>query len=372
MRSAIITLISALIFTSTFAVVRVPFTPISVPKSQYLQIQEYVGSRQLTASQYEFMLNSAANLTLYVGQISIGTPAQNFSVLFDTGSANLWVPSSNCSSIACQTRSKYNPSKSSTSKVETEVVNITYMNSLETVSGNLVSDNLWIGNAQVNNTEFVIGQSVSVAFAALPFDGVLGLGFQSQAAGDIPPLIQDMENQELLTNNGFSLYFSGRKGANTSIAVLGGIDPNLQLTPFKYVPLVKSTGQWAATLQSVSMGNTSILSSSVNAIFDTGVTGIVGPTNAVLSILSYFPPILNCEYPAEYPNLVFNLGTTSLTITPFKYMVYAAGTCAIGITANNNLEDFVLGNSVISSYYTHFDIANNEIGFSLPRPNVIV
>ena len=57
-------------------------------------------------------LTDQENDTLWTGEITIGTDDQKFVVDFDTGSSDLWVPSTSCSS--CGSHNKYDPSTSGT------------------------------------------------------------------------------------------------------------------------------------------------------------------------------------------------------------------------------------------------------------------
>ena len=52
--------------------------------------------------------------TQYFATVSVGTPAQEFTVVPDTGSSNLWIYSSSCTAIPCWYHSTYNSQKSST------------------------------------------------------------------------------------------------------------------------------------------------------------------------------------------------------------------------------------------------------------------
>ncbi|XP_026533979.1 chymosin-like [Notechis scutatus] len=62
----------------------------------------------------------------YYGKIYIGTPPQEFTVVFDTGSSNLWVPSIFCKSPACKNHQQFNPNLSSTFKKTKQSMAIWY------------------------------------------------------------------------------------------------------------------------------------------------------------------------------------------------------------------------------------------------------
>lgn len=75
----------------------------------------------------------------WAGTISIGTPAQSFLIDFDTGSSDLWVPSSSCTSSTCKSKHKYTASSSSTGVKKSGSFSIEYGDG-STVSGPIYTD----------------------------------------------------------------------------------------------------------------------------------------------------------------------------------------------------------------------------------------
>lgn len=55
------------------------------------------------------------NGELWQGSIEVGTPPQSFTVQFDTGSSDIFIPGPNCNSQYCSGHKKYQPAQSSTS-----------------------------------------------------------------------------------------------------------------------------------------------------------------------------------------------------------------------------------------------------------------
>ena len=63
----------------------------------------------------------AARNIAYYGVVSLGNPGANFSVCFDTGSTDMWVPSFKCTSAACLSHNQYDPAKSSSEQVRQQL-----------------------------------------------------------------------------------------------------------------------------------------------------------------------------------------------------------------------------------------------------------
>ncbi|NXY22722.1 PEPC protein, partial [Atrichornis clamosus] len=145
--------------------------------------------------------------TFYFGEIGIGTPPQNFLVIFDTGSANLWVPSTYCQSPACGDHARFNRSLSSTFLGTDVSYTLSYgFGDLSVVLG---YDTVTIQNIIIRNQEFGLSlDEPSRPFYYLDFDGILGMAYPGVGISGFNTLMQNLLQQDQLSKPIFSFYFS--------------------------------------------------------------------------------------------------------------------------------------------------------------------
>ena len=89
---------------------------------------------------------------LYAINVTLGVPAQNFTVVVDTGSPNFWVVSDVCQSISCLDKKKYVP-KNSTFYTPTANSNY-FIYGTGLFSGNVSFDKMFLGPLSVNSQKF--------------------------------------------------------------------------------------------------------------------------------------------------------------------------------------------------------------------------
>ena len=111
--------------------------------------------------------------TQYFGEFSLGTPPQNFTACFDTGSSDTWVSGALCLSPACTSHSRFNPSASSTYKLLPEPFRLVY--GTGSVTGSAATETLTLGAPPVSvpKQPFGIVLDTSADFRATSCDGVI-------------------------------------------------------------------------------------------------------------------------------------------------------------------------------------------------------
>ncbi|VAH02010.1 unnamed protein product [Triticum turgidum subsp. durum] len=224
--------------------------------------------------------------TQYYGVIGLGTPPQNFTVIFDTGSSNLWVPSAKCYfSIACYLHPKYKSSKSSTYKADGETCKITYGSGA--ISGFFSNDNVLVGDLVVKNQKFIeTTRETSVSFIVGKFDGILGLGYPDISVGKAPPVWLSMQEQKLLADDVFSFWLNRDSDAlSGGELVFGGMDPDHYKGNHTYVP-VSRKGYWQFNMGDLLIDghSTGFCAKGCAAIVDSGTSLLAGPTAIVAQV----------------------------------------------------------------------------------------
>nr|XP_014128851.1 embryonic pepsinogen-like [Zonotrichia albicollis] len=262
----------------------------------------------------------------YYGTISIGTPPQDFSVVFDTGSSDLWVPSVSCPSLACQTHQMFDPSQSSTYKSTGLSLSIHY--GTGEMEGTVGSDTVTV--ASLVDTNQLFGLSTAEPgqfFVHVQFDGILGLGYPNLAADGITPVFDNLVNQSLLQENLFSVYLS--REAAGSMVIFGGIDESYFTGPINWIP-VSYQGYWQ-----ISMDRRRLKA-----------------------------PSVNCSSIPAMPDVIFVIDGVQYPVSALAYTEqHSEGSCMSSFQDTSG-DLWILGDVFIRVYYSIFDRANNRVGLA--------
>ncbi|CAK9192347.1 unnamed protein product [Sphagnum troendelagicum] len=312
--------------------------------------------------------------TQYYGEIGIGTPAQNFSVLFDTGSSNLWVPSSKCYfSLACYFHTRYESSSSSTYKENGTSFAIQY--GTGSMTGFLSQDNIAIGDLTVINQVFAEAtQEPGVTFVAAQFDGILGLGFKEISVDSVTPVWYNMLSQGLVTQPVFSFWLNrDASQENGGELVFGGVDPKHFQGTHIYTPVTRK-GYWQFNMGDVLIGgeSTDYCKGGCAAIADSGTSLLAGP-----SVCDHLPnsngdSTVDCSSLASMPDVAFTIDGNIFTLTPAQYILQigqgSQAQCMSGFTGLDIPPPagplWILGDVFMGAYHTVFDYGNTRLGFA--------
>ncbi|CAM9441166.1 unnamed protein product [Ascophyllum nodosum] len=311
------------------------------------------------------------NAQYYGQQVDIGTPPQTFDVIFDTGSANLWVAGSSCG-LSCGLHSRYSASSSSTHENDGREFKITYASG--PVSGELSVDAVnWGGLeleeqifAEVNNAK-----GLGLAFILGKFDGIMGLAFDEISVEGVPTPFGRLVEAGELDEPVFAFYLGNQKEGEL---IIGGTDPDHYIHDITYVPVSKK-GYWQLDMDDVTVDGESIASVK-SAIIDSGTSLLVGPTDAVKAIAAKAGAIkiFNGEYvlpcTAELPLLTFTIAGKDYSLEGDEYIISAGNDklCILAVMAMDIPEPngplWILGDVFMRKYYTVFDYGNSQLGFA--------
>jgi len=324
--------------------------------------------------------------TEYYGEVEIGSPAQKFQVIYDTGSSNLWVPSKGCTNCKSHAAS-YDSSKSSKYVKNGQDFRLQY--GTGSCNGFLSRDDVTLGGLTIEGFTFgEVTQEAADVFGAAPFDGILGMGVPAAAVDHTPMPMDMLVQQKKIEHNIFAFYLSSN-GKRGSTLTLGGTDSSFYTGEFSYVPLARAgrfLPYWLVSASDIKIGGQSFgLCSRIigcDMVVDTGTSIFAGPSKQINSIIQQIGNVSeDCSNVKSLPTITFSMGGHDFDMTPDFYVLRVPDengktVCQLGIEAMNaGVPIFILGDPFLRQYYTVWDGEQKRVGFAtakVPSDDVIV
>jgi len=315
-------------------------------------------------------LSDEGNDIGYHGPIKIG--GQTFNVIFDTGSSNLWVPSQNCASPACQNHTPFDQTKSDTFKADNTPFSIQY--GTGSVSGIGATDTVNIAGLEAKGVTFGLTTTESQDFTNSPFDGILGMAFDQLNTQGAKTPFSEMVQQKVVKDAVVGFVLGRQKDASPSQVTIGGVDQTKFTGTLSFNKLVNNKGFWEIALDDASVNAKAIGFTSKTAIIDTGTTLMIVPPADATQIHNQIPGAVSQQGQFFVPcntnaTVALKFGGTSFKINPkdlARDPIGQQNLCVSGISGGviGGPDQWLVGDTFIKNVYAAFDSKQLAVGFA--------
>lgn len=310
----------------------------------------------------------------FYGPISVGTPEQVFEVIYDTGSSNLWVPSTQCDS-SCAGKKEYNSNASTSYVANGTPFNIQYGSG--PCSGVMAYETATVQGIPVKNQPFAMitnAAGLAPSFSQDPFDGICGLAWPMLAVNYATPVFTNMISQNPSMDQIFAFYLPDDESKEGELT-FGAYDTSKFTGSLVTAPLTNQL-YWMTTLQGFSVGGTAVPTTNAGAVVDSGTSLLTGPTTAVNQIGALINAtniegmfFVDCNKINSLPPISITIGGTAWVLEGKDYILNEGqGQCMLGMQAMDMDTMYgdlwIMGDVFMRKVYTVFDYKNSALHFA--------
>eukprot|EP00927_Polykrikos_kofoidii_P025921 TRINITY_DN2320_c0_g1_i2.p1 TRINITY_DN2320_c0_g1~~TRINITY_DN2320_c0_g1_i2.p1 ORF type:complete len:535 (-),score=79.91 TRINITY_DN2320_c0_g1_i2:33-1541(-) len=338
----------------------------------------------------------------YFGDITIGTPPQKFTVIFDTGSGHVMVPSVKCESPACAIHRRFMANESNTSMAigwadepltpaESEVDRDTTVVSfaMGDAVGQYQRDRICLGSGQAfcALADFVqTTEESDNPFMNRDFDGIFGLG---QAVSDAPEFnvfgVLAVNSTPSMHRPVFAVYL-GKRIEDDAEITFGDVRESRMASALTWVPVYEE-GYWQFQFSEFLIDGKPLGlcakygKRQCQAVLDTGSSLMMGPQTDLEPLLKalHFPNDTqsNCSENMTFPKLGFVIANKTFEMDPDDYMdrsrnghpkgMQSCWAHLMPVRDTGRGPIFVLGMPFLRAFYTAYDVQAKRIGIAVAR-----
>jgi saccharopepsin len=335
-------------------------------------------SRRMLTEEISGTASGSRQKMAYYGEITVGTPPQKFTVVYDTGSGNLIVPGDECTSLACRKHRTFRADDSNTLRSSlcgmykgepSDRMQVKF--GTGKIDAKCVEDEICVGGL-CTKSNFLEGTDESdKPFASFNFDGIMGLGLSTLAKSQDFSIWHQLVSRHAFKQPIFSVFLSSQDD-ETSEVTFGDIIRDHMASELFWVPLTGVSGFWEVRIEDVTLNERrQEFCQDCRVAVDTGTSMLAGPTEIMNTLKTLLNVKTDCSNYHNLPKLGFIVGGRILSLDPSDYVRKTYWSCSVSLMDVNIPPPagpiFIFGIPFLQKYYTAYDEPNRRVGFAVAQ-----